>query len=290
MITTSLSARILGIVPTPSYSHQIVYRPLWRELSSRGHQVTVITTDPMNDTSLTNLIEISLHFSYETWNEKMNLVEMAKLNVISYFNYVVEASSSFSGEQLQHFEVQSILTNATENYELVLIETFYPAMVGFAEKFNCSLIQIFSLDNFSYMYRNIGNPAHPILNPEFVLNFPTKLNFFQRITSTFISLYFDYYYYPNVLRTNQLLITKHFGDKHPTLEKTLERTRMMFVNTDTIFHRLRPLLPSVIQFGGGTHLTKPEPLPKVQFLLFLLTVINRLFLTLLNIFVLCFRI
>ncbi|KAF2886561.1 hypothetical protein ILUMI_19611 [Ignelater luminosus] len=260
--TTISSARILGIVPTPSYSHQIVFRPLWKELSLRGHQVTSITTDPMKDKSLTNLTEIDLHFSYKTWNEKINMVKMAKLNVIGFLNYVVEVGGYFSNEQLQDPEVQRSLNNDSENYDLVLMESFFPTMAMFAKKFKCPLIQILSLDGSSYMYHSIGNPAHPVLNPDFLLNFNEKLTFFERSISTFTLLFLDYYHYPNIVRTHQLLVNKYFGNKYPSLVKTLKRASMMFVNSDIIFHRVRPVLPNVIQFGGGVHFATPKPLAK----------------------------
>jgi glucuronosyltransferase len=41
------SARILGIFPTPSFSHQIVFQTIMKALVARGHQVTVISTDPL---------------------------------------------------------------------------------------------------------------------------------------------------------------------------------------------------------------------------------------------------
>ena len=71
-------ARILGVVPIPSYSHQIVYRPIWRELSLRGHQVVVMTTDPMKDPALTNLTEIDWHFAYGLYNIKHNFTDIIR--------------------------------------------------------------------------------------------------------------------------------------------------------------------------------------------------------------------
>lgn len=59
-------ARILGVFAFPSISHQIVFQPIWRELSLRGHQVTVLTPNPIHDQSLTNLTEIDLSFTYKT--------------------------------------------------------------------------------------------------------------------------------------------------------------------------------------------------------------------------------
>ncbi|XP_047112256.1 UDP-glycosyltransferase UGT5-like [Schistocerca piceifrons] len=44
-----LGARILAVVPTPSISHQLPLRTVLLELARRGHQVTFITTHPIQD-------------------------------------------------------------------------------------------------------------------------------------------------------------------------------------------------------------------------------------------------
>ncbi|GLH16134.1 Protein of unknown function [Gryllus bimaculatus] len=41
------AARILALFPTPSISHQLPFQVVMKELAARGHQVTVISTDPL---------------------------------------------------------------------------------------------------------------------------------------------------------------------------------------------------------------------------------------------------
>lgn len=71
MITVSNGANILGIFNYPSYSHQIVYQSLVKDLSERGHHLTILTTDRMNSQH-PNVTEIYLENSYE---ENINFVE-----------------------------------------------------------------------------------------------------------------------------------------------------------------------------------------------------------------------
>ncbi|XP_052744252.1 UDP-glucuronosyltransferase 2B15 isoform X2 [Bicyclus anynana] len=74
-------ARILGVFPTPSISHQVVFRPLVQELVKRGHEVTVITTDPAfkPGQAPTNLTEIDVHdLSYKIW---INALEEMKTGI-----------------------------------------------------------------------------------------------------------------------------------------------------------------------------------------------------------------
>lgn len=262
--TPTLSARILGIVPTPSYSHQIVFRPLWKELSLRGHQVTVITTDPMKNSSLTNLTEIDFHFSYETWNRNLNMNNMATLNVIQLVDKVIKEGYELVEEQLQHPQIQDLLGNKTEGFDLVLMEPIFPVMAAFSQKFNCPLIQILSLDGPSFTYHTIGNPSHPILYSDFFYTTSENPNFMERLSNTLTYLFMRYYYFSRQLASQHSLVKKYFGEDYSNLEDVLKQTSMLFVNTEPVFHRVRALLPNVIQFGGGTHLTTPKPLPKVS--------------------------
>lgn len=64
------AARILAVFPTPSISHQVVFRPLTQELARRGHEVVVVTTDPAfpKGQAPLNLTEIDVHdLSYSAW-------------------------------------------------------------------------------------------------------------------------------------------------------------------------------------------------------------------------------
>jgi hypothetical protein len=49
-------ARILGIFPSPSFSHQIVFQTIMKALAARGHQVTVISTDPLKVSSDSTIV------------------------------------------------------------------------------------------------------------------------------------------------------------------------------------------------------------------------------------------
>ncbi|KAF2900030.1 hypothetical protein ILUMI_06155 [Ignelater luminosus] len=258
-VTPTFSARILGIASVPSFSHQIVYRPIWRELSLRGHNLTVLTTDPMRDPTLTNLTEIDMSISYKTWNEA-NFNEISKLGFFKMMNKFMSLSYDLMEEQLLLPEVQKLLKSETEHFDLIMLE-FSPSLSAFSQRFDCPLIVMTSLDALTSVYYALGNPAHPVLNPDLWLGLPDKLNFFQRLASSLyvvsMNCLFEYYMAP----AYDALIKKHFGSNY-SLKDSLERISMLFVNTDTVFHPLRPLLPNIIQIGGGTHFTLAKPLPK----------------------------
>lgn len=125
------SAKILGIVAMPSYSHQVVFRPLWRELSLRGHQVTVLTTDPMKDPALKNLTEVDLHYSYDIvqQHDAVNYVANHKYEIWKIINKT-EMSEAIVTYQMSHPEVARLIHDENEHFDLVLVELFFVSHMG----------------------------------------------------------------------------------------------------------------------------------------------------------------
>jgi glucuronosyltransferase len=46
-VCSTKAARILGIFPTPSISHQLPFQAIMKALAARGHQITVISPNPL---------------------------------------------------------------------------------------------------------------------------------------------------------------------------------------------------------------------------------------------------
>lgn len=262
----AFGGRILGYIPTASYSHQVAFHRLWRELSLRGHQVTLLTTDPINDPSLTNLTEIDLHFSYEIW-KKLNFNELSKQSTFVLFdktNFMDVVEEAYD-KQLSSPQVQALIKNDTEHFDLLMVEGFLDSAFAFSARFKCPMIHIFSLDAAVYNYLNIGNPSHPVLNPDFMLPFLGKLNFFERLVSTLLTVVAYLFYHYSMVSRQQLIANKNFGEGLPPLDEIARNVSLFLVNIDPVFHPIRPLLPNIIPIGGGIHLKPPKPLPKVSF-------------------------
>lgn len=255
-------ARILGIVSTPSYSHQVAFRPLWKELSLKGHQVTLLTTDPINDKSLTNLTEIDLHFTYELWNKNLGAL-VNNNNPLKFVQLILNTFSEIIELELQHTEVQALIQDETQHFDLIMVEFLFPTMFAFSERFKCPIIAMTSLDAPNGIYDIVGNPSHPIVNPDITLPFTGKLNFFERVISVLYN-FITRCYYDNLLPEQDLVVEKYFGKGYPPLEEISNKISMLFVNSDPIFHQIRPTVPTIIQIQGGNHLVSTKPLPKVN--------------------------
>lgn len=262
LVDVGKCAKILGIVPTPSYSHQVVFLSLFKELSLRGHQLTILTTDPMNDPKLINLTEIDLHFSYKIWNEHiMKNVLNFNDNPIGTLIDLYESTIDIQDEQLRHPSVRALI-EGDEKFDLIIIEALMPAMFGFVAKFKCPYIAMLSLDaTIQNWYATMGSPTHPVLYPNSIYPFDDRLTFVQRFLVTLgmpvFQIFANY-----ICSLQEHLIKNHFGTDYPSAKDLMKNPDMLFVNTDPIFHRVRPLVPTVLQIGGGSHMNPQKPLPQ----------------------------
>ncbi|KAK5638238.1 hypothetical protein RI129_012533 [Pyrocoelia pectoralis] len=261
IISSGDSARILGVIPIPSYSHQVVFQPLWRELSLRGHQVTTLTTDPINDPSLINLTEIDLGFSYDVWNEAVKSVGGIQSNILKTMR-IIESGVSIARTQLRHPLVQDLLENNNITFDLVMVEYYMPSALVFAKRFNCPYIGVVSMDAHSASLKLAGNPTHPILYPNNLLSVKDSLTLFDRIKSVVFSLIFEVYINYIYYSHHQEVVETIFGNHYPPLRDIARNVSLLFINSDPIFDKVKPLVPTVIQIGGGLSRKASKPLSR----------------------------
>ncbi|XP_071057485.1 UDP-glucosyltransferase 2-like isoform X2 [Onthophagus taurus] len=259
------SARILGIIPTPSISHQIVYRPIWKELSQRGHKVTVLTTDPINDSSLKNLTEIDLSFSYDLYNNKHNFsdkIDKLAGKPLEMVNAIITMNADICDEQLKHPKVKRLINDPNEHFDVILVEILQPCMFAFAHRFKAASIGVVSMDAQSAAYDSVVNPTHPILNPDFMLPLAGKLSFFERVFSVVISNVMRVYEFLFIIPINDKVIRENFGDDYPSCKDFIQYLDMLFVNVHPILSGIRPNVPAVVNIGAGLHIQSPKSLPE----------------------------
>ncbi|KAK5638200.1 hypothetical protein RI129_012495 [Pyrocoelia pectoralis] len=264
IISSASTARILGYLPTPSYSHQVVYHPIWRELSLRGHSVTTLTTHPINDPRLTNLTEIDVSRSYQG-NITLFLMNLDPLSPASNFRGYFELMMGDVLEaQLEYGPVKDLINDKNLKFDLVIVEYFFSTPLALTKRFDCPSIGVLSLDAWNGWYKMIGSPTHSILYPEYITSLVDRLSLLERVESFITSLIGEYYLIDYVKDIDDKLIQKHFGSNYPSSRELASNISLLFVNTDPIFHTLRPLVPTVIQIGAGSHITSSKPLPQVN--------------------------
>lgn len=256
------AARILAVVPTPSYSHQLAHRPLWKELSLRGHQIVLLTTDPINDPSLTNLTEIDMHGSYQILSQ-VNFNDIFTLSDSFAPFTMMEKILDYGLNLLQYQcgleEVQKLIKNG--QFDLVVAEYLDPFPISFGEWFNCPVITITSMDAISVLHSTMGNPTHPIIYPSQNIAYSIPTTFRERLYQLTFSWIFEYYISAGTHTTLRLL-SAFYNRTLPSFDEMRKRIQVTIINSNPVFYPTRPLTPATVNIFG-LHISKAKPLPQV---------------------------
>ncbi|XP_049958458.1 UDP-glucosyltransferase 2-like isoform X3 [Schistocerca serialis cubense] len=93
-------ARILGINPTPSISHQRPFLVIIRALAERGHHVTIITPNPMEGPP-PNTTQIDISFMYDEWKNAVDFTKIGQLSKDERLEMMINAAHKGCDLQLQ---------------------------------------------------------------------------------------------------------------------------------------------------------------------------------------------
>lgn len=137
------SKRLLIITPAPSYSHQVVFRPLCLALHKRGHEVVVLTPNAVNDPTLTNYTEIDFSFEYQKIDDtdfsqiRWNFTQLGGLKT-----RLLRLGHDIAEDVLSHPDLLKFYANDTnEHFDAVIAEMIMtPAIYMLAHRFNAPLI------------------------------------------------------------------------------------------------------------------------------------------------------
>ncbi|XP_068623981.1 UDP-glucosyltransferase 2-like [Battus philenor] len=258
------AARILAVYPAPSISHQIVFRPITLELIKNGHEVTVLTTDPMftKTNAPENLKEIDVHdFSYNKIEKFVKLATHGKLNDLFYqLKLTVELISEVFESQMSTEDFQELIHNKTQNFDLLLLEAFIPPAIGLTHRFKAPAILISSFGATPDNYEIVGTPSHPILYHNIFRQRLYNLTLFEKLYEIYVQVSIRMLFNAAENNYNQML-KRVFGETIPPLSELKKNVEMLFINTNPIWEGNYPVPPSVIHMGG-LHQKPAEKLPE----------------------------
>lgn len=268
--TCGFAARILGVIPTASLSHHLPFIPVWKGLLLRGHQVTLLTTNPINDPALKNLTEIDLSYSYEI-SKKYNLIDVASDESKSSMDMIEVLGKLFNETfhyQLSHPQVQKLLEDKNIKFDVALIESQLPIPLAFGWRFNCPVIGITSMEAPPFFHSGVGNMNHPLIspNPNLVLEDQEHLTFKDRLRSVIYNLVYEILMKYRMVPRHTTLIRQYFGNDAPSVAELIQNISMLMVATNPIFQNPRAVNPNTIFIGNGLHIGAPQDLPKVSIL------------------------
>lgn len=248
------SERILAIFPVPFKEHQLVYRPLIEQLANKGHQITLLTTDPIdlrvagNGSLIKRIDQIDLSFVY-------NLPVLEDLNTVgsnpkdmlrSIFNVMRKISEA----ELQHPSVQELIAG-NERFDLVMVEwSGVSLMNAFAHHFNTPLVGITNGGAYINAHEALGNPNHPVGYPSIFMPFTEDLSLLQRISSVFFAIWYRFYYYTEEIPKQNVIASENFGADIPNLLEIEQSADLLLINLYQALGNVRPVGPTTIYLGG----------------------------------------
>lgn len=265
-------ARILAVFPNPSISHQIVFRPIVQELAKRGHEVTVVTTDPAfpKEEAPANLTEIDIHeVSYEF---KKNFfataaIKDAKAQVDNIYDLLRQTFDA----QLESYEIKNLINDQSKQFDLLLLEACFREALAFSHVYKVPVIQISSFGTLEHNNYAIGSSVHPIYHPSVLYHRRVSNHSFQEK----INAVYNQYVFQEIVDSCEALestmLQKHFGSDLPSLNELTNNVDLLFLNVHPIWENSRPVPPNVVYLGGLP--LKPEKeLPEVSHF-FLLSIV-----------------
>lgn len=261
------SARILGIYPAPSISHQVVFRALTLELVKRGHEVVVITPNPVfkNKEAPKNLLEISTSEEYKNISAAISrTAKYITRGVIMHSDAVTETSLMFD-INLSFFnnaEVNRLINDKKQTFDLVIFEPITYAPLIFSEIFNAPAIMFSSLYGFSSYYETVGAVSiHPVLYPSMFRNKFQNLGLLDKIEQLYTEYKVWKFNQNSKKKVNEFLKSR-FGSDTPSVDELQKHVVLLLANSHPIFDGNRPVPPATV-YLGALHMQPTKPLPKV---------------------------
>ncbi|KAK9881633.1 hypothetical protein WA026_017157 [Henosepilachna vigintioctopunctata] len=252
-------ANIMAIIPSPFYSHQATFRPLWRELAKRGHKITLMTTDPMEWNE--NITQINNSFFHEIYEKhELKKLMVGGHSIFEMFNKLFEASDELIKTMVTNDEFVNILKNE-KKFDLIISEIMNPMLPVLYSKLKCPFIEVYSMDAPPYLHALIGNAMHPAIYAFPIFDFQSKLFFTDRLINTlFVSVF--HVSKEIIFSPFKQFVAKYTGEDFPSVFDTEKNVSLIFNSANPVFYSMRPVTPITINIGGGLHLTDPKRLPK----------------------------
>ncbi|XP_015585075.1 UDP-glucuronosyltransferase 1-3, partial [Cephus cinctus] len=262
------SARILAIFPTASISHQIVLRQFTVALQKRGHELVVITPNPIGNKDFENYTEINTDYHYVEM-EKFDFIKirMESPNFVQFMRTSWWNSSSMMIRDI--FEERDFkkmyAPESNEKFDLIIFELLtYEGLYGLASRFDAPFIGICSLGLLSNVHHMLGNhvlTSHESLW-ELLKDSGVNLPFWKRLHNFYKVWYNLYTYYNDYLPTQDEISKRYLGPDTPDVARIGENMSIAFVAQNHYTSFVRPHVPNVMTFGAF-HVEKDlKPLPE----------------------------
>ncbi|XP_069686783.1 UDP-glycosyltransferase UGT5-like [Periplaneta americana] len=260
--TSTNAARILGVFPMPSISHQVVFRAVMKELHSRGHHVVAVTSDPIRDSSLENYTEIDTSDTYVYWLKKFSFATNKDYDTYQKVLtlQVLRVTEDMCTVIYKNEQLQKILLE--QSFDLVIVEWHStPCAYGYSYFLSCPLVGISSTGTYDTGHDSIGNPTNPAYIPNVILPHTDHKTFWEKVSSVWYSIWFRWLWHGTVLPSHDAIARQQFGDSMPYIGDIEKNVSLLILTLDSLSLYTRPNVPAIVEIRA-LHLQQPKPLPQ----------------------------
>ncbi|CAH0715015.1 unnamed protein product, partial [Brenthis ino] len=232
-------------------------------LAKRGHQVTVITTDPAfpKGHSPQNLTEIDVHdISYKIWNEFLKSERRQERDPQLNLRYIFVALNEIFEKQLKSPEVYELIHNKEKVFDLLFIETCVRPTLILSHIYKVPVIEMSSFGGIYETFETTGAPTNLLFYPLAHRERFNNLSIWEKILE-FYAQYKDEQLYTELVKEEEGMLKKIFGSNIPGIRELKKNVQMLFLNVHPIWDFNRPVPPNIV-YLGGLHQTPSKQLPQ----------------------------
>ncbi|CAG5042802.1 unnamed protein product [Parnassius apollo] len=202
----------------PSGSHGILGDAFVKLLSNAGHEVTYITA-MSKITSYPNVTIVDVSSNINLFPENFLNIKniMDKDSDMNENDFFFPIMDSVSLATIKHEQVQKILMNESQHFDVVVAEWMYNELyAGFSTVFNCPLIWFSTLEPHWLILRIIDEASNPAYNPDSMSTNIIPYTFFERLEELWLQM--SRSFYRELWKYNE--VTKIFNEMYaPVLSR-----------------------------------------------------------------------
>ncbi|KAL4716772.1 hypothetical protein ACJJTC_001928 [Scirpophaga incertulas] len=250
------AARILAVFPLPVISHQSIYRTLTLELLKKGHDVVVITADPMftREERTGNLTEIDVHdVSYRLWQDEFKETEIAETNKEDWKKQretMLQLLLKLFEQQLKHHDIRDIIKGKTKKFDLLIHEAIFPAALLFSHVLKVPVVQINSIGTVTEQSKKVGGPAHPFLKSGLPDQKIFDLTHWEYLKEVYNHARTDFTFLEYETQINNLM-KKVAGVHTPSVRDLRDNVAIVLLNGQPVWDMNRPVPPNMAFMENG---------------------------------------
>lgn len=269
------SFNILVVNDLPARSGFQFLKPILKQLSLSGHNLTVISNFAFDET-LPNYKEVLLNSTSILVNTKP-VSDLQYIQSVEYLykyltpQFLSEYSIKLCDILFSTKTVQELYQNKANKFDVILLNIFHSECVfQMAKIFGSPIIGYHATVMVPWAAGKFALPMNPAVVPNNFLPLCDKMSFIERVENTIVMWGHLLYNRYVMVSNDKKVLGKYFGEEAAAdLDKIGYNSSLFFSNTHYTVNLPRVTLPNIIEIGG-IHIGKAKVVPKVCFLICLM--------------------